>query len=167
MPHAHRVGATQVTGMAIACIVALATTAAGASAQTAERYTLRGERVAIYNLVGSIRLEGAAEAGGATIVEVTKRGNDGSKLKVETGALRGKESLRVIYPERRITFGTGRSGFGRCSIEQKSTYVTTARLATPTATAVGRIAIATRSLRGAVGSRGTRMSSCVSLPVAR
>lgn len=113
MPHAHRVGATQVTGMAIACIVALATTAAGASAQTPERYTLRGERVAIYNLVGSIRLEGAAEAGGATTVEVTKKGNDGSRLKVETGELRGKETLRVIYPERRITFGSGRSGFGR------------------------------------------------------
>jgi DUF4097 and DUF4098 domain-containing protein YvlB len=68
--------------------------------------------VAIYNLVGSIRLEGAAEAGGITTVEVTKRGNDGSRLKVETGEIRGSQTLRVIYPERRISFGSSR-GIGR------------------------------------------------------
>ena len=78
-----------------------------------ERFPLRGERVAIYNLVGSIRLEGAAEAGGATTVEVTKRGRDGSRLRVETGEIRNRETLRVIYPERRITFGSDRSGLGR------------------------------------------------------
>ncbi len=113
MPRVHRVGATPLIGTAVTYMVALATLAGGASAQTPERYTLRGERVAIYNLVGSIRLEGASAAGGTITVEVTKRGNDGARLKVETGEIRGKETLRVIYPERRISFGNNQSAFTR------------------------------------------------------
>ncbi|MGH7714071.1 MAG: DUF4097 family beta strand repeat-containing protein [Gemmatimonadaceae bacterium] len=100
-------------GTAGLAAVALALAPGRGSAQTAERYTMRGDRVAVYNLVGSIRLEGAAEAGGATTVEVTKRGRDGERLRVETGEVRGRESLRVIYPERRISFGSDRSGLGR------------------------------------------------------
>jgi DUF4097 and DUF4098 domain-containing protein YvlB len=94
-------------------VVALATAAERGGAQTAERYSLRGDRVSIYNLVGSIRLEGASEAGGTTTVEVTKRGADGARLRVETGEIRGRETLRVIYPERRISFANERSGLGR------------------------------------------------------
>ena len=92
-------------------VVAVLLSASTVGAQ--ERFPLRGDRVAIYNLVGSIRLEGAAEAGGSTTVEVTKRGRDGARLRVETGDLRGRETLRVIYPERRISFSSDRSGLGR------------------------------------------------------
>ncbi|HEY7565991.1 MAG TPA: DUF4097 family beta strand repeat-containing protein [Gemmatimonadaceae bacterium] len=112
MPRVHKVGATRILGMAVTSLMVLALASGRVSAQSAERYTLRGERVAIYNLVGSIRLEGGGEAGGATTVEVTKRGNDGSRLKVETGEIRGSQTLRVIYPERRISFGSSR-GIGR------------------------------------------------------
>lgn len=103
-----------------ACVVMHTLLPAVGTAQSPERYTLRGDRVAIYNLVGSIRVEGAAEAGGATTVEVTKRGNDGGRLKVETGQIRGRETLRVMYPERRISFGTRRGlsrWFDRTQIE--------------------------------------------------
>ncbi len=93
---------------AIAIVVAPAL-----GAQSPERHVLRGDRIAIYNLVGSIRLEGAVEAGGATTVEVTKRGGDGARLRVETGVVRGRETLRVLYPERRITFAGDRGGIGR------------------------------------------------------
>ncbi len=113
MPRAHMVDATPLIGTAATCLVALGLASGAASAQSAERYILRGERVAIYNLVGSIRLEGAAEAGGAITVEVSKRGNDGPRLKVETGAIRGRETLRVMYPERRISFRSDRSAFTR------------------------------------------------------
>lgn len=112
MPRVPKVGAIRILSSAATSLVALALASGHASAQSAERYTLRGDRVAIYNLVGSIRLEGGAEAGGATTVEVTKRGNDGSRLKVETGEIRGSQTLRVIYPERRISFGSSR-GLGR------------------------------------------------------
>jgi DUF4097 and DUF4098 domain-containing protein YvlB len=86
--------------------VALALTSGHAEAQT-EQFSLRGDRVSIYNLVGSIRVEGAPESGGATTVEVTKRGSGGSRLRVETGEIRGRETLRVIYPEQRISFAGG------------------------------------------------------------
>lgn len=108
-----RVGALLDIGTLATPVVALVLFAGSAVAQTPERHVLRGDKLAIYNLVGSIRLEGAAEAGGATTIEVTKRGSDGARLRVETGTLRGRETLRVIYPERRITFAGSRGGIGR------------------------------------------------------
>lgn len=101
-------------GTALMGVVALVVTSGRAEAQT-EQFSLRGDRVSIYNLVGSIRVEGAAESGGATSVEVIKRGSEGARLRVETGVIRGRETLRVIYPERRISFsgerGTRRGWF--------------------------------------------------------
>jgi DUF4097 and DUF4098 domain-containing protein YvlB len=112
-------------GLGTAAVAAVALAGAvRTEAQTTEQHSLRGDRVAIYNLVGSIRVEGAPEAGGAISVEVTKRGANGSRLRVETGDIRGRETLRVIYPERRITFANERSGlgrwFGRTEIEVNS-----------------------------------------------
>lgn len=71
--------------------------------QTAQRYTLQGNDVAVWNLVGSIRVEGTTERG-STEVEVTRRGPDASQLRIETGALRSRETLRVVYPANRIVF---------------------------------------------------------------
>jgi lia operon protein LiaG len=82
-----------------------------ATGQDTERFTLRGERVAVYNLVGSLRVQ--ATSGNAVEVEVTKRGSDGRRLRVETGEVRGRDALRVIYPERRISFATDRTTRGR------------------------------------------------------
>jgi lia operon protein LiaG len=113
MPSTFRVGALPHIGTLVTPLVALALLGGSAGAQTPERHVLRGDKLAIYNLVGSIRLEGAVDAGGATTVEVTKRGSDGARLRVETGELRGRETLRVIYPERRITFAGSRGGIGR------------------------------------------------------
>jgi lia operon protein LiaG len=63
-----------------------------------ERYTLRGDRVAVYNLVGTMRVEGAAR-GGDVEVEVRTGGPDGRELKVETGEIGGRQTLRVVYPD--------------------------------------------------------------------
>ena len=73
-----------------------------ALAQGGERRLLKGSRVAIYNLVGSIRLEGGS--GGEVAVTVDRQGSDGARLKVETGEIGGRETLRVIYPDDRIVF---------------------------------------------------------------
>ncbi len=70
--------------------------AGAAAAGPTERRTLSGDRVSVYNLVGSMRLE--AGSGSAVEVEVARRGADGSRLRIETGTVRGRESLRVIYP---------------------------------------------------------------------
>jgi lia operon protein LiaG len=66
-----------------------------AAAQQPERFQLRGEDVAVYNLVGAVSVEpGTGDLG----VEVTRTGRDAGRLRVEQGEVRGGEALRVIYP---------------------------------------------------------------------
>ncbi|HEV8263914.1 MAG TPA: DUF4097 family beta strand repeat-containing protein [Gemmatimonadales bacterium] len=65
-------------------------------AQTA-RYVLKGDSVAVYNLVGELRVEPGS--GSDVAVEVRRAGADAARLDVQTGSLRGRETLRVIYPD--------------------------------------------------------------------
>src|SRR5262245_28581366 len=67
-----------------------------AAAQTS-RYVLKGDSIAVYNLVGELRVE--AGTGSDVEVELQRGGADASKLDVQTGPLRGRETLRVIYPD--------------------------------------------------------------------
>lgn len=76
-----------------------------AQAQGDARQLLKGDRVAIYNLAGSIRVQGGS--GSDISVTVDRKGSDGSRLKVETGTIGGRETLRVVYPEDRIVFEGG------------------------------------------------------------
>ena len=98
-------------------------TAAPAVAQSPERHTLTGNDVAIYNLVGVMRVDGGT--GSDVSVEVTRKGADGAKLRVEAGAVRGRQALRVIYPESRIVWrGNDRSWGGRTrlSVNEDGTF---------------------------------------------
>lgn len=82
-------------------LVALAI-AAPLLAQTPERHTLRGDRVAIYDLVGDVRIvEGT---GREVVVEVTRRGADAGQLRVESGDIDGVPTLRVVFPFDRVRF---------------------------------------------------------------
>ncbi|HEU4828133.1 MAG TPA: DUF4097 family beta strand repeat-containing protein [Gemmatimonadales bacterium] len=80
----------------------LAFAAASAAAQQPSRHTLPGQQVSLYNLAGAVRLDPGS--GSAVIAEVTPRGADAARLTVETGTLRGRESLRVMYPEQDILY---------------------------------------------------------------
>src|SRR6266540_3485453 len=65
------------------------------------RYTLKGDSVAVYNLVGELRVEPAS--GSAVTVELTRGGADAARLEVQTGPLRGRgmeayADLRVSVP---------------------------------------------------------------------
>jgi hypothetical protein len=71
--------------------------AAPLAAQQPERVTLAGNDVAVYNLVGTIRVVGDAGSGGA-VAEVRRAGRDAAKLRVESGAVGGRQTLRVVYP---------------------------------------------------------------------
>ena len=73
-----------------------------ASSQTAQRYTVAGDNVAIFNLVGQVRVE--AGSAGDVVVEVTRGGDDAAKLDVQTGPLGGRQTLRVIYPDDDIVY---------------------------------------------------------------
>jgi hypothetical protein len=70
-----------------------------AAAQQAERYTLGAGPVAIYNLVGTLRVEPGS---GAITVQLTRSGSDAGQLKVAQGEIAGRATLRVIYPSDRI-----------------------------------------------------------------
>src|SRR5439155_26207914 len=73
-----------------------------AAAQQPERHTISGGDVTVYNLVGVTRIEGGP--GPAVNVELTRGGRDRAKLRVETGPVRGRETLRVIYPDDDIVY---------------------------------------------------------------
>lgn len=66
------------------------------AAQTS-RHVLKGDSIAIYNLVGELRVE--AGSGSDVVVEVQRGGTDAAKLEIQSGPLRGRETLRVIYPD--------------------------------------------------------------------
>jgi lia operon protein LiaG len=71
------------------------------AAQQAERYTLEGDDVAIYNLAGSLTVEPGT---GSVAVELTRGGPDAARLRVERGELRGWETLRVLYPSQAVAY---------------------------------------------------------------
>ena len=77
-------------------LCAALTAAPPGAAQTA-RYVLKGDSVAVYNLVGELRVEPGP--GSDVVVQVTRGGADAARLDVQSGPLRGRETLRVIYPE--------------------------------------------------------------------
>ncbi|MGH7606325.1 MAG: DUF4097 family beta strand repeat-containing protein [Gemmatimonadales bacterium] len=76
-------------------LLLLSCAALPAAAQSAN-YTLKGDAVAVYNLVGELRVEPGT--GGDVTVEVRRGGADAGRLEIQTGELRGLETLRVIYP---------------------------------------------------------------------
>jgi lia operon protein LiaG len=77
------------------------------AAQQAERYTLEGDEIAIYNLAGALTVEAGA---GSVAVELTRGGADAARLTVERGELRGWETLRVIYPSQDVAYAGLESG---------------------------------------------------------
>lgn len=86
---------------ALALALPLLVAARMATAQTEQR-TIAGDHVAIYNLAGHLRVEGGS--GSTVVVEVTRGGRDAAKLQLQTGAVRGRETLRVVYPDDRIVY---------------------------------------------------------------
>jgi lia operon protein LiaG len=73
-------------------------------AQQTERYTFDSDPVAVYNLVGSLRVEPGNDA---VTVQVTRAGAEAGRLKIVQGELDGRSTLRVVYPGDRIRFGAG------------------------------------------------------------
>ncbi len=91
------------------------------TAQQPERITLDGREVAIYNLVGKLRVEGGG--GARVIVEVTRGGRDAGQIKLQTGDVRGRMALRVQYPDDRIYYSdTGWNGRSTFTISDDGTF---------------------------------------------
>ena len=66
-------------------------------AAQSSRHVLKGDSVAVYNLVGELRVE--AGSGSDVVIQVQRGGEDSAKLEILTGPIRGRETLRIIYPD--------------------------------------------------------------------
>jgi hypothetical protein len=82
--------------------VALALVVVPTRIDAQETYRIGGNEVAIYNLAG--RAEVVRGSGSEVVVRVTRGGEDAGRLSVEVGEVRGRETLRVIYPDDQIVY---------------------------------------------------------------
>jgi lia operon protein LiaG len=73
-----------------------------ARANSAERYTLSGRKIAVYNLAGTMVIESAS--GSEAVVEAMLAGRDQGKLKIATGRIDERQTLRVLYPGNSIVY---------------------------------------------------------------
>jgi hypothetical protein len=90
-------------------------------AQQSSTYSLTGNAVAIYNLVGEATIQGGS--GSSVSVQVTPVGSDAGQLKVENNEIRGRPTLMVVYPEDRIVYrALGRGSNSRFSIRDDGTW---------------------------------------------
>ena len=75
----------------------------GGGALTAqEEIRLSGDEVGIHNLAGMVRL--VPGSGSETVVRLTRGGDAGGDLRIETGQVRGRSTLRVIYPDDELVY---------------------------------------------------------------
>jgi hypothetical protein len=89
-------------------------------AQTPERYQLADDYVALYNLVGTVRIEpGTGEVG----VQVMRGGAEAGSLKIAQGEVDGRSTLRVLYPGDRIRWrGDGGDGSTQLRVREDGTF---------------------------------------------
>ena len=71
-------------------------------AQQSDRYAISGNNVAVYNLAGQVTVERGS--GSEVVVEVMVGGDHADELLVETGIIRGRNTLRIVYPGDRIVY---------------------------------------------------------------
>jgi hypothetical protein len=79
-----------------------------AAQQASGTYRLSGNNYAVYNLVGSVSV--VAGEGAQLAVEVRPQGTDASALRVSIGDIRGRSTLRVIYPAGDVIYGAMGAG---------------------------------------------------------
>ena len=83
-------------------LIALAAILATApiSAQEVERVS--GRSVAIYNIAGHVEI--VPGSGSDVVVRIARHGDDADRLSIETGEIRGRETVRVVYPADQVVY---------------------------------------------------------------
>jgi lia operon protein LiaG len=94
--------------------------AAGVASGAAERYTVTGERIAIYDLAGA--LEVVPGDGSDVVVEVRRGGRDANTLRVAQGIIDGRSTLRVLFPDKRIVYPNGHSTTNNIRVNADGTF---------------------------------------------
>lgn len=87
-----------------------------------DRRTLAGDSVALFNVAGSVRIERGT--GRDVTFDITRRGRDADRLRIETGTVRGLPTLRVIYPGGDIVYrgGTSRGRWSQTEMQDDGTW---------------------------------------------
>ena len=74
--------------------------AAPVTGQEVER--ISGGAVAVYNLAGHVEV--VRGSGSDVVVRIDRGGADASELRVEVGEIRGRSTLRIVYPDDQIVY---------------------------------------------------------------
>ncbi len=94
--------------------------AAVPSGAAAERFTIAGDHVIVYDLAGAIEV--LPGSGPDVVVDVMRGGRAGGTLKVATGAIEGRPTLRVLFPMNRILYPAGRSNTNGIAVRPDGTF---------------------------------------------
>lgn len=97
--------------------------AALVAAPVAGQETVRvpGDDVAIYDLAG--RFQVVRGSGPDVVVHIERGGADASSLRVETGAVRGRQTLRVVFPDDDIVYPEmGRGSNTSLNVREDGTF---------------------------------------------
>lgn len=104
------------TVLSLICLTLPAVT----TAQQAERHTVGGDSIAIYNLVGSVTVEPGT--GEATVL-VTRSGPAAGRLDIQQGEIEGHSTLRVVYPADRVLYrGMGKGSSTELRVRRDGTF---------------------------------------------
>jgi len=99
--------------------LALAFATSGLGAQ--ETHRISGNEITVYNLAG--HAEVVRGSGSDVVVKVTRHGADADRLTIETGEVRGRETLRVVYPDDRIIYSElGRGSRTTVNVREDGTF---------------------------------------------
>ncbi len=90
---------------AVRVLVTMFLAGSAVAAQGSQRYTITGTDAAVYNLAGSVKIGPAT--GTAVVVDVTRGGKDAGQLRVDTGVIRERQTVRVLYPDDDIVYRGG------------------------------------------------------------
>lgn len=102
-----------------AVVAAAMLAAAPVQAQEVER--ISGRDVAIYNLAGTVDV--VRGSGSDVVVRIDRGGRDASELMIETGEVRGRSTLRVVYPDDEIVYPQmGRGSNTNVSVRSDGTF---------------------------------------------
>jgi hypothetical protein len=100
-------------------VAAAALLAVPAGAQEVQR--VEGRSVAIYNLAG--RVEVVQGSGSEVVVRIDRGGADADQLRVETGDIRGRSTLRIVYPADEVVYPEmGRGSNTSLSVREDGTF---------------------------------------------
>jgi lia operon protein LiaG len=103
----------------MACLAVVGLLVRPASAQEVQR--LSGQDVAVYTLAGSVHV--VRGTGADVLVRITRGGGDASQLRVETGQIDGRSTLRVVFPDDEIVYpGMGRRSSTTMSVRADGTF---------------------------------------------